>query len=100
VTAVTAPPTHACARCGQPAAVALGAMCPACVQFVERRAVRWARWVALGSTAIVVAYLVVTLRRVPATLQGTGRAIAATATLAWGLVTYRIVKRVGLEWRG
>jgi len=54
--------------------------------------------VALGSTALLAAYLSFALRAVVPAWRGTGRAIAAAAVVAWCLLTYRIVKRIGIEW--
>jgi len=65
---------------------------------VELRASRLGRWVALGSTALLAAYLGFALRAVAPAWRGTGRAVAAATVVAWCLLTYRIVKRIGIEW--
>ncbi|PYO61656.1 MAG: hypothetical protein DMD28_08410 [Gemmatimonadetes bacterium] len=91
--------SHSCARCGaQTAGIAVGGLCPNCTRSVELRASRLGRWVALGSTALLAAYLSFALRAVVPAWRGTGRAIAAAAVVAWCLLTYRIVKRIGIEW--
>jgi len=43
-------------------------------------------------------YLTLMLQSVPAVWLGTGRTTAALALVAWCLLTYKIVKRVALEW--
>jgi hypothetical protein len=63
-----------------------------------RQASRVARWAALGSTLLLAVYLAVTLRSIPPAWRATGRTIAAVAAVAWYYLTYRIVKRVALEW--
>jgi len=91
--------SHPCARCGElVAGIALGGICAACARAVELRAARWGRAVALGSTLILALYLGVALHGVAPPWRSTGRTIAAAAAVAWCLLTYRIVKRVGLEW--
>ena len=80
------------------AGIALGGLCAACTRTVELRAARWGRGVALGSTLLLALYLSVALRGVAPAWRGTGRTIAAVAAVAWCLLTYRIVKRIGLEW--
>ena len=91
--------SHSCARCGaQTAGIAVGGLCPNCIRTVELRASRLGRWVALGSTALLAAYLGFALRAVAPAWRGTGRAVAAATVVAWCLLTYRIVKRIGIEW--
>src|SRR6266550_4443715 len=63
-----------------------------------QRAARLARWVALGSGLGFAGYLALMLRSVPAAWLGTGRTMGALAVVAWCLLTYKIVKRVALEW--
>jgi hypothetical protein len=65
----------------------------------ERRASRVARWSALGSTLLVGVYLAVILRPLPPVWQATGRGLAALTIIIWYHLTYRIVKRVALEWQ-
>jgi hypothetical protein len=65
----------------------------------ERRASRVARWWALGSTVLVGVYLAVMMRPVPPVWQTSGRTIAALTIVIWYYLTYRIVKRVALEWQ-
>ena len=71
---------------------------PSPVSTRHRRAVRLARWVSLGSGLGFAGYLALMLRAVPAVWLGTGRTTAALALVAWCLLTYKIVKRVALEW--
>jgi len=47
---------------------------------------------------LLVVYLLLTLRSVPAAWQGTARAVGGVAAVTWYLLTYRIVKRIALEW--
>ena len=65
----------------------------------ERRASRVARWSAFGSTLPVGVYLAVMLRPLPPVWRGTGRTLAALTIVIWYYLTYRIVKRVALEWQ-
>ena len=65
---------------------------------LERRASRLGRWAALGSTLLLSVYLALTLRSIPPAARATGRTIAAVAAVVWYYLTYRIVKRVALEW--
>ena len=65
----------------------------------ERRASRVARWSALGSTLLVGIYLAVRLRPLPPAWRATGRTVAALTIIIWYYLTYRIVKRVALEWQ-
>jgi hypothetical protein len=64
----------------------------------ERRAARLARWSAFGSTVLVGVYLVVMLRPLPPVWRPMGRTMAALTIVIWYYLTYRIVKRVALEW--
>lgn len=64
-----------------------------------RRAARVARWSALGSTLLVAVYLAVMLRPLPPVWRTTGRTVAALTVVIWYYLTYRIVKRVALEWQ-
>jgi hypothetical protein len=65
---------------------------------VARRAARLARLVAAATTAALAGYLVLRLRGVAPAWQGSARAVAALAAAAWYFLTYRIVKRIALEW--
>lgn len=65
----------------------------------ERRASRVARWSALVSTLLVGVYLAVMLRPLPPFWRATGRTVAALTIAIWYYLTYRIVKRVALEWQ-
>ena len=53
---------------------------------------------AIVTTLLLAGYLMVTLRAVPPAGQATARTVGAVAALAWYLLTYRIVKRIALEW--
>jgi hypothetical protein len=50
------------------------------------------------TTLLLVGYLMLALRGVPPGSRETGRTVGAVAAVAWYLLTYRIVKRVALEW--
>ena len=65
----------------------------------ELRARRVARWLAFGTTLLVVVYLAVVLRPLPPPWRATGRTLAAMTIVIWYYLTYRIVKRVALEWQ-
>jgi hypothetical protein len=65
----------------------------------ERRAVRLARWSAFGSTLLVGVYLAVRLRSLAPAWRETGRTVAVLTIVIWYVLTYRIVKRVALEWQ-
>lgn len=65
----------------------------------ERRAARLARWSAVVSTLLVGVYLFVMLRSLSPFWRETGRTVAALTIGIWYFLTYRIVKRVALEWQ-
>lgn len=65
----------------------------------ELSASRVARWSALGTTLLVGIYLAVVLRPLPPVWRATGRTLAALTVVIWYYLTYRIVKRVALEWQ-
>jgi hypothetical protein len=65
----------------------------------ERTASRVARWSALGSTLLVGIYLLIVMRPLSPVWLATGRTMAALTIVIWYFVTYRIVKRVALEWQ-
>jgi len=71
----------------------------AAVTPAERRASRVARWWALGSTLLVGVYLVVMMRPLAPAWRATGRIVAALTVAIWYYLTYRIVKKVALEWQ-
>lgn len=73
--------------------IPIGGLCPDCAAVLHRRAARLARWVAMGTTALLAVYVTVTL---PA--ERNARILAAAATVAWYILTYRIVRRVAWEW--
>lgn len=68
------------------------------VDALERRASRVARWVAFGSTLLVGIYVGLRLRAVQPAWRSTARAVCAVAVVTWYVLTFRIVKRVTLEW--
>ncbi|HXQ28217.1 MAG TPA: hypothetical protein VN848_03015 [Gemmatimonadales bacterium] len=89
--------SHACARCGAVIeGLAIGSLCPACARSALRRSAWLARWIAFGSTIAVAAYVAHLLPAVRPPLQGTARAVAAGAVVAWWWLTYRIAKEVAL----
>jgi hypothetical protein len=91
--------SHPCARCGQPTAgIALGERCAKCSKEVARKAARIGRLVAGATTLLLAGYLMITLRTVAPAWQTTARTVGAAATVAWYLLTFRIVKRIALEW--
>jgi len=91
--------SHRCARCGTlTPGIAVGERCAACVQAVTRKASYIGRLVAVVTTLLLAVYLVLTLRSVPAAWHSTARAVGAVAAVTWYLLTYRIVKRIALEW--
>jgi hypothetical protein len=65
----------------------------------EGQASRVARWSALGSTLVVAGYVAMRLRSLPPVWRATGRVIGVLTIVIWYYLTYRIVKRVALEWR-
>lgn len=65
----------------------------------ERTASRVARWSALGTTLVVGIYLAVVLRPLPPVWRATGRTMAVLTIVIWYYLTYRIVKKVALEWQ-
>jgi hypothetical protein len=80
------------------AGIALGDMCAQCLKDVTRKASRLGRLAAIVTTGLLAAYLMLTLRSVAPTWQGTARTVGAVAAVAWYLLTYRIVKRIAWEW--
>ena len=50
------------------------------------------------TTLLLAGYVMITLRSVPPAWQATARTVGAAAAVAWYLLTYRIVKRIALEW--
>jgi hypothetical protein len=65
----------------------------------ELRARRVARWSALATTLLVGVYLAIVMRPLPPVWRASGRTVAVLTTVIWYYLTYRIVKRVALEWR-
>jgi len=68
------------------------------VRDVTRRAARLGRGVALLTTLLLAGYLMLALRVVPPDARQTARTVGAVAAVAWYLLTYRIVKRIAVEW--
>jgi hypothetical protein len=54
--------------------------------------------VALVTTLLIAGYVIVRLRSVTSAWQDTARTVGAVAVVVWYLLTYRIVKRIALEW--
>ncbi len=80
------------------AGIGVGEACPKCMKDVTRKASRVGRLVAIVTTLLLVGYVMLTLRSVPPAWQATARTVGAAAAVAWYLLTYRIVKRIALEW--
>jgi uncharacterized protein (DUF983 family) len=80
------------------AGIALGELCQRCARDVTRQASRLGRLVAVVTTLVLAVYLMLTLRSVAPAWQATARTVGAVAAVAWYLLTYRIVKRIALEW--
>lgn len=85
---------HQCPRCAQPVELPLGALCEACTATLERAASRWARWVAVGTAALLGAYL---WWRLPADPLPVQRLVGTLGVGLWFVVTYRVVKRIARE---
>src|SRR5207249_4585971 len=65
--------SHPCARCGTvTAGIALGELCPRCLNGVTRKASRVGRLVAIVTTVLLAGYVILTLRSV-----GPGHAVLA-----------------------
>ncbi len=91
--------SHPCARCGEiTAGIALGQLCVQCARDVTRRASRIGRIAAVVTTLLVAGYVMLSLRSVAAQWQTMARAVGAVAVVVWYVLTYRIVKRIALEW--
>jgi len=56
------------------------------------------RLVAVVTTLLLAGYVILTLRSAPPAWQPTARIVGAVAVVAWYLLTYRIAKRIALEW--
>jgi len=78
-----------CPRCRRPVDLPLGEICTPCQRDIRRRTARIARIVALLSTVIVGAYV---LLRVPA--DPTARLVSGAAVAIWYLLTNLVVRRV------
>ncbi len=84
---------HECPRCGRAVELPLGEICDECESRIQRRAGRVARWVALGTTALVTLYVI--LQMPP---DRTARIVGVMAIGIWYILTYRITTRVMREW--
>lgn len=80
------------------AGIEVGELCERCGRELARSASRIGRLVAIVTTLVLVGYLMLTLRSVAPAGQGTLRTVGAVSAVAWYLLTYRIVKRIALEW--
>jgi hypothetical protein len=67
----------------------LGELCATCRSEIERRVRKIARWIALGTTVVLAAYIVV---RVPP--DPTARSVGAIAILVWYLLTGAVARRI------
>ena len=84
---------HECPRCHQPVdKLPLGALCLACTRDITGRARRWARWVSLVSTALLLLYI---LWRKPA--GPNAQVVLIVSTGVWYFMTYRITERLAKE---
>src|SRR5437867_10942339 len=91
--------SHPCARCRElTAGIAVGELCTKCLNDVARKASRIGRVTAVVTTLLVTGYVLITLRSVTPAWQAAARIVGATAVVVWYLLTYRIVKRIALEW--
>jgi hypothetical protein len=54
--------------------------------------------VAIVTTLLIAGYVILRLRSVTPAWQATARTVGAVAVVVWYLLTYRIVKRIALEW--
>ena len=87
----------ACPRCHRRTpGLGIGALCADCREATDRRAARWARWIALASTLVLGLYLLRVLRPLGPALRASGRNLALGATLAWAWLSYRVAKEVAL----
>jgi hypothetical protein len=73
--------------------LAVGGICSVCWAQLRRRAARIGRWVAMGTTLPLAAYMTLTL---PA--QPDARWLGVVSVLIWYLLTSLIARRVALEW--
>ncbi len=76
----------------------MGELCTKCLNDVARKASRIGRVTAVVTTLLVTGYVLITLRSVTPAWQAAARIVGATAVVVWYLLTYRIVKRIALEW--
>ena len=53
---------------------------------------------AIVTTLLVTGYVLLSLRSVAPAWQATARLVGAAAAVVWYLLTYRIAKRIALEW--
>ncbi len=91
--------SHPCARCGAlTPGLRLGERCARCLRELTRRASRIGRLVAIVTTGLVAGYLILTLGAVPVAWRTTARTVGAVTVVVWYLLTFRIVKRIALEW--
>jgi len=84
---------HECPRCHQRVdPLPLGALCAACTREITVRARRWARWVALGSTALLAFYI---WWRKPA--GPNAQLVLIVSAAVWYFMTYRVTERIARE---
>ena len=53
---------------------------------------------AVVTTLLIAGYVILRLRSVAPAWQTTARTVGAVAVVVWYLLTYRIAKRIALEW--
>ena len=86
-------PKHPCAKCGTDTpGIAIGGLCGDCTRQLNRRASRIGRLVAIGTTIPLAVYVAMALP-----VERTARLVGAACVLLWYVLTFRIAKRVTLE---
>jgi hypothetical protein len=80
------------------AGIVLGGWCAQCTRQVATRASRVGHLAAAVTTLVLVGYLMLTLRAVPLAWRPSARSGAVATVVIWYLLTYRIAKRIALQW--
>lgn len=78
--------------------IALGAWCAQCTRRVATRASRLGHVAAAVTTLLLVGYLILRLRTIPLAWRSSARSGAVATVAVWYLLTYRIAKRIALQW--
>jgi hypothetical protein len=81
------------------AGIALGAWCAQCTRQVATRASRIGHLAAAVTTLLLVGYLILRLRAVAPVWRPSARSGAVASVVVWYLLTYRIAKRIALQWQ-